>query len=241
MGLMEAMQDNGLDVDLLSRIEEHLIPKNRVKDVSDTLINLVSKHGLTGKPILKKLAEYQKTNVLKPGVYKHFREIDSQVKDLQAQQLNEVGSQDPSAAESPIIEEFIEPPVTEQPSSDNFEFSETQEQKLKDLLKQEEERFKAKLLEKERRWREKIAKGEDVKAKKLGMTSEQAAKVREIKAKLTTNNATIKELREENVQLKIELNEVRPKRSRKPLTPEQKSRMADARRKYWADRKAGKA
>jgi hypothetical protein len=229
---MEILERNGLDVDFLGVIEEFVVSKESVSKVTDELSSLVDKNGFTGREVLKKLGELQRSSVIKTGLFKHFRELDEQVKSL---------SSVPSPEDQKIEVKDQSSSSDSEASLVNFEFSETQEKKIKDLLAKEEASFKQRLLNKERKWRDKISKGEEIKTQRLGLNAEQSAKVKEIKDKISNNIETIKSLKEENVKLKTELNEVRPKRTRKPLTSEQKEKMAAARRVYWEKKKAGKA
>lgn len=236
MNLMTTLESHGLDVVLTDTIKEFVNSENNVKKVTDELTGLIDKHGFTVRPVLQSLGTFQRSGTIKSGLFKRLKEIEEQVKDL------DLLSQPPEESQSNDSNPNVDDPPNESQAKDTEDnvFSETQEQKIQELLKKEEERFKASLLKKEQKWRDRISKGEEVKSQRLGLNAEVTAQVKEIKSKIRQNSETIKKLREETVSLKAELNTIRPKRTRKPLSLEQKDRMRVAREAYWANKKAQK-
>jgi chromosome segregation ATPase len=236
MNLMSTLESHGLDVVLIDTIKEFVNSENNVKKVTDELTGLIDKHGFTVRPVLQSLGTFQRSGTIKSGLFKRLKEIEEQVKDLDL--LSHPAEESQSNGDNPKVDD---PPnesqVVDKDTDDNV-FSEMQEQKIQELLQKEEERFKASLLKKEQKWRDKIAKGEEVKAQRLGLNAELTAQVREIKSKIKQNAESVKKLREETVSLKAELNKIRPKKTRGPLSPEQKDRMRVAREAYWANKKA---
>lgn len=228
MGVLQEIKKAGLEAELEKQFGAFLVEPNPKRkpdpltadDIAKgkkALLQMVDEHGLQDQLTMKKIGELQRAEILKPGLYRIFKEIEAKMKN---------GGSKPQPAEAPKTEAKpaeakpveVETPKTEpveeeiEASGDDAAIPDKELQKIKDKVAVEEAKLRAKIQKREAELRAKAAKKLASKSQRLGLKSEEAAKIQNLKQLITGANEKIKELRGRIETWRNEINAIRPKK-----------------------------
>lgn len=238
MGVLQEIKKAGLEAELEKQFAAFLAEPNLKRkpepltadDIAKgkkALHQMIDEHGLQDQLTMKKIGELQRAEILKPGLYRIFKEIEAKMKN---------GGSKPQAAEAEVkpesktekkeakpeepkaeakVETKAEPEVESVEASDDLVISDKELQKIKDKVAAEETKLREKLTKREAELRAKAAKKLTKKGQRLGLKSEEAAKIQNLKQLIVGANDKIKELRTRIESWREEINTIRPK---KPAT-----------------------
>jgi len=217
MGVLQEIKKAGLEAELEKQFAAFLAEPNLKRkpepltadDIAKgkkALHQMIDEHGLQDQLTMKKIGELQRAEILKPGLYRIFKEIEAKMKN---------GGSKPQAAEvkpEPEVETKAEPEVESVEASDDLVISDRELQKIKDKVAAEETKLREKLAKREAELRAKAAKKLTKKGQRLGLKSEEAAKIQNLKQLIVGANDKIKELRTRIESWREEINTIRPKK-----------------------------
>lgn len=206
---LEKIKEAGLEEELSSLVA-NFVDKGSEEDVNK-LYAAIDANGLKSPDVMKMIGNYQRANVLKPGLYKELVAIHAKIG---------TDGEKPSAAPAPASTDAAtasnEAPTAEGELSEeeSQQFTEKQEEKIKERMKKEEAKMRERLLKKEAKIRERLANRAEKRAQRLGMKVEEAKEIQEKKEILAKKREEYKKLREEIKVLRTEIKALRPARSK---------------------------
>jgi hypothetical protein len=207
---MQALQAAGLDVELEMHFSEFFLKDD--EGAKTALKQLIDQHGLKSNEVMKQVGALQRSETIKPGIYKEFVELQKKLGGNGAAAAPAAAA--PAAAPTTPAATAPAAPAVTQADVEGFAFTAEQEAKIKEQIEKEESKIRERLLKKEQQIRERMVKRQASRAQRLGLKKEEAEKIQSLKAKISANNEQVKKLREENKGYRDEIHAIRPKRAR---------------------------
>jgi len=222
MSTLQKMQELGIDVELdaaIIQFQDGAEADAKKKDEGKKqLLAAIDKDGLKNANVMKLIGTLQRDKILKPGLYKELVELhkkmngEAKVEEKPAETKVEAKSEEAK----PSTETTTEPAGEAAEGEDkSMQFTEKQENKLKDRMKKEEEKMRKRLLDKEKKIRERLASRAEKRASRLGMKVGEAKEVQEAKEFIAKKRSEIKAMRLEIKGKREIIKSLRPKRIRK--------------------------
>jgi hypothetical protein len=237
MGTMQQLEAAGLDVELEAHLAEYFINPDPAK--MDGLRKMIDENGLKHPTVMKQIGVLQREEFLKPGIYKEFVALQERLGNG-ASAAPTPAAPTPAAATPAPQAAPTEGTPTEEPTVDveSYQFSDADEERIKEKLKKEEERMRSRLLQREKKIRERMILGKEKRATRLGLKAEDAAKIEALTDQIKKAQEQKKALNDQIKTCRDEINAIRPKRKRAAVTEEVKN-LRIAKRKLTMATKAG--
>jgi len=252
MGTIHTLHEAGLDVEFDLYLDDYFIGHD---DQKAAFRQLVDDQGLKNPTVMKRIGELQKTNLLKPGIYKEFVGLFAKLSNgdgghapaapqpqPQPQQESQGQPAPQSAPEGTQTSSPVPVPPDKQELSEdeiaNYNFSSEQEAMIKQRLEAEEEKIRQRLLAREKKIRENIILGRQQRQVRLGLKAEDAAALNAARDAKKVAQDKIKVLREEIRAQDEIIKKLRPTRIVTQATHEEKQ-LRVAKRKHTMATKTG--
>ena len=219
MGTLAQIQEKGLNEEFEGYLAAYLTEKS-TDDHKKGLLTLIDENGLKASAVMRQISTLQKEGVLTNGLYKELVKLN-------AKMTNGEASAAPAEKEDKSFTEDEE---------GNLIFSEKQEEKIAARMEKEREKLQKRLLDKELKIRERLAGRAEKRATRLGMKTEEAKEIMELREQIATIREEIKTKREEVKAMQTRIREIRPKRPRKTKEEKEAEKAAKA-----AEKEAAKA
>jgi len=226
MSFMKKLSGAGLDVELESILQDFVVDANDEKSLAD-LKKIIDKAGLKAPKTMKLVGEFQRNQKLKPGLYKELVALNNRLESGGSEAKNEEPEATPTPQEETVANtEEAEVETTEETAAeennDNVvelkqeeNFSDKEEEKIRERMKKEEEKMRKRLLDREKKMRERMKTRHEKRAQRQGMKLETLQKINEINEDLKKLREERKAIGEKMKVLREELKEIKPKRQRK--------------------------
>jgi hypothetical protein len=235
VGVLQEIEKAGLTGELDKQFEAFFIkPDSKAKA---GLKMLIDKHGLQAPEVMKQVGTLQRSDILKPGIYRTFKDIDQSLKSGNGKPAETAKA--PSAPTSAKTEtkvsveradgtkvepktatpkeEKVEEPVVETVAETDPEqvgeitLSEAQEKRVRDRLAKEELKSKQRLEARLQKLREQEMKKVTKKGERLGLKAEEAQAIQVLKDKIAFAQEQVKQLKADCVNWRKEIQAIRPK------------------------------
>jgi hypothetical protein len=203
MSTLQQLEQAGLDVELELSFDKKLTGKD-ADNSKDKLKGLIDKHGLQSPEVMKQVGHFQRAEILKPGIYKEFKDINEKLV------VGDDGGNGQSATSDVIVEPDQQNDADVESTEEEFTFTDAEEERIKDMLRKEETKLRERMAKKEKQLRTKAANVRQKKAQRLGLKAEEAAKIKSLKDTIAANNEQIKSLRATNAKHREEISQIRP-------------------------------
>jgi hypothetical protein len=246
MGTLQQMEEVGMDVELEAHFAEFFLSPDTSKQ--DELKKLIDQGGLKHPTVMKMIGAYQREEVLKPGIFKMFAEMHERLGGA-APAATPATTPAATPATTPAATPAATPtaPAAAQKTEMTeeeiaaYKFSESDEERIKEKLKKEEERMRARLLDREKKIRERMITGKSQRAQRLGLKAEDAAKVEVLLKKIKEAQEQKQAMNNMVKECRAEIDKIRPKRKRAPVTEEVKNLRIARRKLTMATKKSDAA
>lgn len=181
-------------------------------NATNDVLQIIESDGVKGPKVMKKIGELQRSNQLKPGLWKEIVEFTKTV--------GETTQQVPASAgqgEVKVSEATQEAPASA--TGVELKLSEKEEEKLRARLLKEEQNLRARLAEKAKKHRERMLAKLEKRGQRSKPKIEEAAEVKAAREAMAPIKEQIKTLRESiKVHLKVikDWKAAQPKKEKKP-------------------------
>lgn len=238
MSTMEKLMETGMDVELEAHFAEFFLTDDEAK--KEELRKMIDERGFQDPVIMKHIGKLQRENVLKPGIYKEFVDLNTRLQEaVGGNGVTQQATPAPKTEAAPKTDGDAKKELTPE-EIEAHQFTDEQEEKIKKQLQAEEEKLKKRLQAREQKIRERMILGRTARAQRLGLKAEDAAKIEAAMSRIKEIDAKVKDLREEKKAQKAIIEEIRPKRNVKPASHAQKQ-LRVAKRKLTMAKTAGDA
>lgn len=235
MGTMESLMVAGLDVELEAIISQYFKTDDEAK--KQQLRDTIDEKGIKSTEVMRLIGAFQRDKTMETGSFKDLAKLQERL-----ESGNGVGATETPAAAAETSEAAPKKAKKQKEEVDlsAVEWSEEMEARVKEKLEADEEKWRQRKEARERRIREQMVLSQKKRAERLGIKTEEQIKIASLQQKNKDALAQIKKLREEMKANKEEINTIRPKRARKPMSDEQKAAIVAKRKATLAAKKAAK-